>query len=782
MEGILADLTPPQLEAVTHLDGPMLVVAGAGSGKTRVVTRRIAFLIGQGIPAWRILALTFTNKAAREMRERVEKLVGGAPSWMGTFHSVCARMLRRDIQSLEDGRDGRFTILDRGEQESLVKAILKKLGQAGGENRPSSILARISRAKSGLVDPDRYQPSSWRDEAVAATYAEYERELRSQNALDFDDLLTLAVRLLERRPEILAKYQAYFPYALVDEYQDTNQAQYRLLRSLAGDRRNLHATGDPDQSIYSWRGADYRNIMDFRNDFPGAKMVRLEENYRSGRFILAAANQLIRHNRQRLAKDLFTRRPGGEKVRLASLQSDRMEAMWVGENIEILLAGGARAGEIAVFYRTNAQSRQMEEALVRRNIPYQLVGGVRFYERREVKDLLAHLRIRVNPRDLVSFRRVASSRPGIGGKTLEKLAESAAAAGLPVFSFLANPEFSRRPAGWSGKTIDFARWAAGLAAIAADRADRAVREILAHSGLLEALIASADKDEQADDRMDNLYGLAARADEFVRQRLAGATPPSGPDADREAASAINLDAFLEDVALVADVDGMAPDSSLITLMTLHSAKGLEFDDVFIAGLEEGLLPHRNAMTEEGEEEERRLFYVGITRARKRAWISRAACRSIFGSLEEQPPSRFLKELPDEALERIDHADPFSSEAGSGWRSGGDRADLGEGPDADSVFEADADFDPFPDAPPAPDIPEPSRAFGKREKPRPGRRARPGRGQTGAPVAAFRPGELVRHPLFGSGKLLAADSRRVMVQFFASGTRVFPRDLAQLTRE
>ncbi|MDR1534282.1 MAG: UvrD-helicase domain-containing protein [Planctomycetota bacterium] len=764
-ERLFADLTPPQREAASHLGGPMLVVAGAGSGKTRVVTRRVAHLIGQGVAPWRLLTLTFTNKAAREMRERVEKLVGRAPSWMGTFHAICARLLRRDIGLLADGRDSRFSILDQGDQEGLVKNALKALATAGKENRPGAILSRIGRIKSDFILPGDFRPESWRDEVVAQVYREYERQLRSMNALDFDDLLILTARLLEASPEALARYRSWFPFILVDEYQDTNRAQYRLLKALAGPDANLHATGDPDQSIYSWRGADYRNIMDFQSDFPGARLVRLEENYRSGRFILEAANQLIRHNPDRLAKELRTSRPGGEKVRLARLPSDRLEAEWIGEQAAKLLAGGAPAGEIAVFYRTNAQSRTLEEAFVNRNIPYQLIGGVRFYDRREIKDLLAILRARVNPRDLVSLGRMVAFFPGVGAKTLEKIAAAAAEAGVPAFSFLASPDFGRRFAsGRAGKASAFAAWCARVAAIDLARADLAVRLALELPGLAE-ILADDDEDKRAEERLDNLYSLAARANEFVRRRLAGEGTGEG---DGEAAGAVDLPAFLEDVALVADIDGAADGASRITLMTLHNAKGLEFDDVFIAGLEEGLLPHRNAVDDSAAAEERRLFYVGLTRARERAWLSHAEIRTVYGGSEIRLPSRFLAELPLSALEKFDYSGSGRTGAGRRGRNAGD-----------GLFDPGADFDPNPGFLPEtpPDFPEPA---GESLS---GRRRPPGRGGPNPPAGGgWKAGDLVRHPLHGSGKVLSGEKRRVMVQFFSSGIRVFPADLAQLRRE
>ncbi len=791
MSDLLADLTPAQKEAVTHRDGPMLVVAGAGSGKTRVVTRRIAWLVAQGTPPWRILALTFTNKAAREMRERVEALVGEAPRWMGTFHSICARLLRADIGLLKDGRTGSFTILDQGDQEGLVKQAMKALDIDPKAFKPSSLLASVSKAKGDFIPPAEYGEITPRDRAVREVYALYEQALRQNNALDFDDLLILGAKLLRESPEALMKYRARFPYLLVDEYQDTNRAQYSLLKALAGPRANIHATGDPDQSIYSWRGADYRNIMDFQNDFPGAKIVRLEENYRSTQPILDAANHLIRHNENRIAKDLFTNRQGGEKLSVVRLQSDRMEASWIADRLAELREKGHALREMAVFYRTNAQSRPLEEALLARALPYQLIGGVRFYERREIKDLLAHLKLRVNPSDGVSLRRLVGLRPGVGEKSLEKVAEAAEANSMAAFAFLAHPNFPELYRA-NRKMLDLAAFCARLAEVDATRADVAVREILALSGLVESAIAAADKDELSEDRIDNLHAMTARAAEFVASRLAaGADSPAGaedaadPDADAEevrAASAIDLAAFLEDVALVADIDSYEGAGDKVTLMTLHSAKGLEFDNVFVTGLEEGLLPHRNSRDDAAVEEERRLFYVGITRAKKRAWITHATTRFIHGSADFAKPSRFLAELPPASVAEEDYGDSLSTAFGGGY--GGGRAAQGAWEDMDGVDDpftdndfADDDFaDAFPDADAV--FADEDGFIAPRKKAWP--KARP------APRAPrpskYAPGNLVRHPLFGSGKVLTADRGKIMVQFFSSGTRLLNEDLAQLTKE
>ncbi len=793
---LLEDLTEAQKQAVMHMNGPMLVVAGAGSGKTRVVTRRVAYLIASGIRPWRILALTFTNKAAKEMRSRVESLVGDAPTWMGTFHSICARFLRSDLHLLDCGRDTRFSIMDQTDQEGLVKQALKSMGMNDKSQKPSAILAAISNAKSNMISYENFSVNSWRDEIIVKVYEEYEKSLRLNNALDFDDLLLQAVNLLQKVPGVVERYRQRFPYLLVDEYQDTNRVQYLLLKLLAGSAANIHATGDPDQSIYSWRGADYRNIMDFQNDFPGAKLVRLEQNYRSTKTILAAANQLIRNNSHRIEKDLFTENPQGEKITVAALQSDAMEAAWIAEEISKLKRENAEYKDTAVFYRTNAQSRALEESFMRAGIPYQLIGGIRFYERREVKDLLAHLKIRVNPRDIVSLRRIVNCRStGVGEKTLAKAALAAEEADMAVFNFLAHPDFATlfKP---NKKTLQFAKWCQKLATVPMDRADQAVKDIVAVSGLVEELLLSSDKDEMADERIENLHSLTARAMDFVKFRLetAPAAPMQGDgelmeDRENINPTAIDLPSFLEDVALVADVDSLEDKSDKTTLMTLHSAKGLEFPYVFLSGLEEGLLPHRNASDDRAVEEERRLFYVGLTRAEKKAWISRSEWRYAYGSSDYAPKSRFLQELPEEVIVDIDFADPLSTEYGSGFsKSAVGATDAFDG--IDDIWENEdfTDFDPLAD-----DFSDTNSASPAQEEKRKnyslhsfkttGKKTlniHSSSSITRSP--AFAAGDLVRHPEFGSGKVFSVERNKILVQFFGSGTKMLFLDQARLSKE
>ena len=636
MTDLLSDLTGPQREAVTHLDGPMLVVAGAGSGKTRVVTRRIAYLVSKGVWPSQILAMTFTNKAAREMRERVESLVGEAPTWVGTFHSTCARLLRRDLEKLGDGRTGQFTIYDSDDQRSVVKLCLREMGLDSKEFSPSSFQSEISRAKCAMLTPADVGDGS--DRAfLPEVFAAYEDRLRSLNAVDFDDLLLLTVRLLEARPDLRDVYHSRFRYLLVDEYQDTNRTQYELIRLFCGPARNVHVTGDPDQSIYSWRGADYRNIMDFTTDYPEAKVVRLEQNYRSTQSILEVANTVIRCNTRRIEKELFTDNELGASVKVIELADERDEARLVVGRVTELRLDGEQLRDMAVFYRTNAQSRAFEEELLRAGIPYQILGGLRFYERKEVKDVIAHLQLLVNPRDAVSLQRVVEARPtGVGGKTLSRITAAAEIRRQPVLHFLQTHDFAEQLGGKvSAKVREFGLWCQQLGEIEQAPVGACVRAVIDHSGLVEFYQEKGDTDPRAENRLENLNALIEQATVYDDDH---------PDA--------TLAQFLEEVALVADVDNHDPEAEALTLMTLHSSKGLEFPYVFIVGLEEGYLPHTNCCDDPDQvEEERRLFYVGLTRARKEAILSLVQRRYMWGQTDYRIPSRFLDELPAENVER-----------------------------------------------------------------------------------------------------------------------------------
>ncbi len=640
MDNILDDLTGAQQEAVTHMDGPMLVVAGAGSGKTRVVTRRIAYLISKGVWPDQILAMTFTNKAANEMKERVEALTGDRPRWVGTFHSACARLLRRDIVRLEDGRDSNYTIFDAGDQQTIVKLCMKELRIEDSELTPAAVSTAISRWKCGLKTPEDALQDAHSVLATfsARTFDLYERRLRELNGVDFDDLLLLTVRLLERCPEIRDIYHSRFRYLLIDEYQDTNRIQYRLMKLLAGPARNVHVTGDPDQSIYSWRGANYRNIMEFTKDYPQARVVRLEQNYRSTQPILDLANALIRHNFDRIEKDLFSEQTGGALPRVVSVYSDRDEAAWVAERVMMLQLEGYHRQDMAVFYRTNGQSRPFEDLFIRASIPYQVVGNVRFYERMEIKDILAHLRLLVNPRDAVSLERVAGCRPtGVGAKTLAALLARSGEVGEAPFRMLSDADFEHRyPGRKSKKLLAFAEWCRELSRISQSPVGECVHQVVLHSTLVDHFEARKDKDPLAEDRLGNLEALVDRAFEFENDRP-GTT----------------LGDFLQDVALISDVDTHESGAEAVSLMTLHSAKGLEFPVVFIVGLEEQLLPHANCRDDlDAVDEERRLFYVGITRGKEEVAILHASRRYVWGEIQYRQPSRFLKELPRTGIETL----------------------------------------------------------------------------------------------------------------------------------
>ncbi len=732
-EDIFAGLTPQQLEAASHIDGPMLVVAGAGSGKTRVVTRRIAWLISQGVRPHQILAMTFTNKAAGEMQQRVAELVGEAPRWVGTFHSLCARFLRFDLDHLNEGRDGRFTIYDSDDQISLLKQICKDRNIDDKKFKPKTLSSMISQAKSKMQSPADLPQGSWYDEIIANVYSSYEQRLRAANALDFDDLLLLTVRLLEKVEPLRLEYQRRFRYLLIDEYQDTNHTQYRLMKLLCNESNNVHVTGDPDQSIYSWRGADYRNIMDFQTDFPDARVVRLERNYRSTRAILDVANHVIQFNSDRIEKNLYTEEDGGDPVRTVVLSRDREEGEWIAEKASSLKnEEGFSYSQMAVFYRTNAQSRVLEEALMGAGIPYQIVGGLRFYERKEIKDLLAHLKILVNSRDIVALRRIVNCRPtGVGEKTFEAILTQANELGIPAFEFVSRPDFVQVFNGRnSAKLRDFSYWCQKLAAISLSPVRECVRDILEKSGLTEHISANT-KDPAWEDRLENLAAFLGRATEFSQEH---------PEAD--------LAEFLEDVALVADVDTYDPNADNLVLMTLHSAKGLEFPVVFLSGLEQGLLPHANSEGSiDKEEEERRLFYVGITRAEKKLYLTRAQSRMLFGKFEYTSPSSFMRDLPQDKIEEVI----------TSMSAGGDF----------DPFDDDFDDD-FDDPNPFFDEFAPTPALSRKIP------------QSSAGLS-FKTGDHVRHPSFGAGKILSCSKNQAVVQFFSGGTRLLSLSSAKLEK-
>jgi len=636
-ETYLADLNPAQREAVLHTEGPVLVVAGAGSGKTRVLTRRIAHLLGAvGVKPPEILAITFTNKAAAEMRERVTDLVGppARAAWVMTFHAACGRILRSEAKRL--GYRSTFTIYDSADQVRLVKRCLEELDRDPKRFTPRGIHSQISNAKNQLVGPEQYaeRVASFYDQTVADVYDLYQKRLFASNAVDFDDMLYLTVEVLERFPEARKKWQDAFRYVLVDEYQDTNHAQYRLLQLLAERHRNVFAVGDPDQSIYAFRGADIRNVLEFEHDFPGSYTIALEQNYRSTQNILDAANGVIRNNRERKEKNLWSELGEGEPVRILEVEDEHAEARYVAAEIAMLVEEGFSGSEVAVFYRTNAQSRVLEDVLVRQGIAYQVIGGPRFYERAEVKDLIAYLQVLDNPFDAVSLLRVANRpRRGIGDSTLARLMTWADQREISLWEATAEAENAGVGAAPQKAVRAFRSIVEGLMEEATQlEVPELIEAVLERSGYLESL--EAERTIEAQGRIENLQELVSVAREW-----------------REQSAEPSLSSFLQEVSLMSDQDAIRGDGSLVTLMTIHNAKGLEFRAVYMIGMEEGIFPHSRSIEEQGIEEERRLCYVGMTRAKERLTLLHASSRMLYGGRDHNLPSRFLDEVPDRHAER-----------------------------------------------------------------------------------------------------------------------------------
>jgi DNA helicase-2/ATP-dependent DNA helicase PcrA len=655
---LLTSLNPVQREAVLQAEGPVLIVAGAGSGKTRILTHRIAYLIREkGVHPNQVLAITFTNKAAQEMLERVQELLGtllARGMWVLTFHSACARILRKEHQRL--GLPSHFSIYDEADSERVIKMVLRDAGLDERRFPPRQIKAAISKAKDNLLGAEEYARAAgnWYERTVADVYRGYEARLRSAGAVDFDDLILRTVQLFKSQPEVLEHYQERFRYILIDEYQDTNRAQYHLVNLLASKHRNLCVVGDADQGIYSWRGATIQNLLDFEHDYPDAQEFILDQNYRSTRTILEVANALIEHNVQRKPKNLWTESEHGSPVVRYRAEDEHDEAWFVAQEIEQLVTDQAEAsyGDVAVFYRTNAQSRVLEDVFMRSGIPYRVVGGVRFYERREIKDTLAYLRALVNPQDAVSLRRIINTpKRGIGDQTVAALESFAREEGITLL------EACRRV----DEITLLSPRARGAAAGFVDVMDR-LRAKLEEGARITALVEAAFTDSgyyaeldaertvEAESRKENLRELVGVAAEFEARFPDSALPE-----------------FLEQVALVTEQDEYDEEAGTVTLMTLHNAKGLEFDIVLIVGMEDGVFPHYRSMTEPDQmEEERRLAYVGITRARRRLYISHAWSRSLFGASSYNPPSRFLNEIPGELVEeRQAEEAPVHPDAGVG---------------------------------------------------------------------------------------------------------------------
>lgn len=637
-------LNEPQREAVYHTDGPLLILAGAGSGKTRVLTHRIAYLIGErGVDAWNILAITFTNKAAEEMRQRVDNLVGfGAKSvWVSTFHSACVRILRRFIDRL--GYENHFTIYDTDDQKTLIKEVCRKVDVDTKVFKERSLLSAISSAKNEMILPDEFELNAGGDFAkmkIAKVYREYETQMRANNALDFDDLLVKTVQLLQTQPDVLESYQERFRYIMVDEYQDTNTVQFQLVSLLAGKYKNLCVVGDDDQSIYKFRGANIRNILDFEHEFPDAKVIKLEQNYRSTGNILNAANSVIANNRGRKEKSLWTENGEGELIRLRQFDTAFDEADFIGEDIKNAVRQGGSYNDSAVLYRTNAQSRLLEEKFIAMNIPYKIVGGVNFYARREIKDLLAYLKTIDNGRDDVAVRRIINvPKRGIGLTTINRIQESATERGIGFYEALLAPELIAGVGRSATKLDSFAALIEYFKTLAEEmNITDLLQEVIEKTGYIESL-ENEDK-EEAKTRKENIDELISKAATYEE---------SCQDKDEKA----TLSGFLEEVALVADIDSLDEDQEYVVLMTLHSAKGLEFPRVYLAGMEDGLFPGYmsiNAGDREELEEERRLCYVGITRAEQELTLTSARRRMVHGETQYNPMSRFVKEIPRELLD------------------------------------------------------------------------------------------------------------------------------------
>ena len=641
MNSLLTGLNKEQQQAVQHTEGPLLILAGAGSGKTKVLTVRIAHLLAQGVNPYEILAITFTNKAAKEMKSRVEGLVGDVANriWLSTFHSFCAKFLRFELDNFL-GYNSNFTIYDTSDSQAVIKAALKALNLDDKYYPVGAMLAAISDAKNKLLFASdfRKQAKDFYQQKVADVYEYYERELRKNNALDFDDLLLVAVKLLQSNKDVLDKYSKRFRYVMIDEYQDTNHAQYLLAKLLASHWKNIAVVGDADQSIYAWRGADIQNILDFEKDYPNCTSIKLEQNYRSTKIILDAANAVIENNEGRPKKNLWTDKTEGAKIQHFTAQYEHEEAAFIGDTIAKKHdIHGVPYGDMAILYRTNAQSRVLEEALIKRALPYTMVGGTKFYDRKEIKDVLAYLRVLYNPFDDLSLLRIINvPKRSIGATTVAKLQDYARANGTSLFMTLTQLHLVDSIKGKTKEKLE--EFGILIFTLVAEMEDRTVLDILEsildRTGYLAQLEESTDPQDQA--RAENIGELLSVAKDFQD------TNPSGTVED-----------FLEQVALVNDVDSFEQEESKVTLMTLHAAKGLEFPIVFLGGLEEGLFPHsRTLMNPEEIEEERRLAYVGITRAEKELYISNATTRTVFGRTSSYLPSRFIDEIPEELVDGL----------------------------------------------------------------------------------------------------------------------------------
>lgn len=769
----LGGLNGPQKEAVLCTEGPLLVLAGAGSGKTRVLTHRIAHLVEDlGVAPWQIMAITFTNKAAAEMRERLAGLIGpySRGMWVSTFHSMCVRILRADCDRL--GFAQGFTIYDDDDSKRLMKQILEELNIDQKRYPIQALRNRISKAKNDLQVAEVFaeEAKDPMGQVVARVYTRLQERLRQLNAFDFDDLLLYTWLLLKNHPDVLAAYQQRFRYLLVDEYQDTNHAQYTLTQLLASAHQNIMVVGDDDQSIYSWRGADLSNILDFEQDYPNAHVVKLEENYRSMGNILAAANAVIANNMTRKPKKLFTSQPDGEKLSVYMATDERDEGRWIAGEIEKLHGKGTAYNQIAVFYRTNAQSRMLEDMLLRAGVPYRLVGGTRFFDRAEIRDVMAYLSLVVNPaNDIAGHRVINAPKRGIGSTTVEHIDYVAREVGCTFLQAaelcVADEEIrpaTRRAIGEFTTMIREAQSYEG-------DLRKVVEMIVDKAGIIEAYRAVGS--DEAQGRIENIQEFFGVVDEYAQTHDDADALFEAPTvaADDEGASqppvrtfqANSLADFTEWVTLRTDMDTMSDDGSAVTMMTIHAAKGLEFDCVFVAGMEESLFPHGNSSQDaQGLEEERRLCYVAITRARKRLYLTNAFTRQIFGQSSANPPSRFIGEIPDDLRHNIGMGS--SGFSGSGWEKRGSRRGIaGSGAEAGGgrVFGQ-------------------SSASGSRPRPKTNANA----GKKAAANMTFSKGDAVDHKVFGRGTILKVDGDTLHVRFSRTGqTKKLLKDYAPIVK-
>ena len=733
-DDLLGDLTPAQREAVTHFEGPLLILAGAGSGKTRVITRRVAWLLRQGVRPSNILAITFTNKAAGEMRQRVEALVPGSRVWISTFHSLGARLLRQYGDRL--GLDRNFTIYDQSDRARIVKMALEDAGLDNTRFTPETIAGAISKAKNQLLSPDRYaeRARDFYEKTVAGIYPIYEKRLRDANALDFDDLLYWPALALKHDSELRAELDARFRFVLIDEYQDTNQAQYAIARGLSIDNPNLCVVGDPDQSIYRFRGSDIRNILDFERDFPNARVLTLSTNYRSTKSILYAASHVIAHNRQRKPKTLITDNPTGQPVTVLTFDTGLDEAEGIARRIRAAVAKGERSyRDFAVFLRINALSRGLEAAFMQQRVPHQIVRGLAFFERKENRDILAYLRLMVNPRDDLSFlRAVNEPARGIGKVSLDHLRTYAEPRELSLMSAAAEVGKIKEIKGKASAGLrDFHQLLADLRKLLEQPPHEVIRQVLDQTGYRRMLSDSGDSEDQ--ERLANIEELITAAKQFA--------------SEDEGRTIVD---FLENITLASDVDSWDERQDCVSIMTLHSAKGLEFPVVYMAATEQGLLPHERSLGREDEvEEERRLAFVGMTRAKEELYLCHARMREFRGNSFSTVPSMFLHELPEDGFQALDLAGG-SHAAIEYWRGGGGAA-AHEG-------WTETGLRPRPEPIP-PQAPE------------------------GDGARAFVAGMLVRHATYGNGRIVEVSGqgalRRVKVRFATAGERTFIADKVKL---